>query len=114
MSNLFVKTRRWFSSLWDYGTRPGRQAPAQGANPAAAEAPVNNIVNDNPVGNNVLQQMDAGNAGGNPVDLIEANEAANADLIAQVVSQNPEEVLEKDLIAEAPKRKNLKKKKKKK
>ncbi len=114
LSNLFVKTRRWFSSLWDYGTRPGRQAPAQGANPAAAEAPVNNIVNDNPVGNNVLQQMDAGNAGGNPVDLIEANEAANADLIAQVVSQNPEEVLEKDLIAEAPKRKNLKKKKKKK
>ena len=131
-SNLFVKTRRWFSKMWNYGALPGAQGEAQNANanpaaavpqqnaanvnvdPAAVVPPVNIAVNANPGGNNDPLQMDAANPGGNVVNQIEANEDANLNPVAQVMQANQEDVLNTSMIAHVPKKRNLKKKKKKK
>ena len=130
LSNLFVKTRRWFSKLWNYGTRPAAQGAAQNANPAAAAPqqnaavanpgpaaavpPVNAAVNANPGGNNDPMQMDQANAGGNAVNQIEANQAPNLNPVNQEIQADQEDILNTSMIAVAPKKKNLKKKKKKK
>ncbi len=116
-AGFFTRARRWFSKWWNYGRRPGEQRPAQNANanpvaavpqqnaanvnvgPAAAVPPVNNAVNANP--------------GGNAVGQIDANEPANADPIDQMLQANDEDVLNQSMIAVAPKKRKLKKKKKK-
>ena len=130
-SNAITKIGRFFSRWKNYGQRHGAQQQAvQNANPAAAVPqqnaanvnpgpvaavpPVNNAVNANAVGNNDPLQLDEANAGGNEVNQADANQAANVNPIAQIVNANPEDVLNTSMIAVAPKKRNVKKKKKKK
>ena len=106
----FSKIGRFFSRWRNFGARHAPQQPAvQNANPAAV-VPQQNAANVNPVGNNAPLQM----AGGNEVNQIDANQAPNLNPIAQIVNADPEDVLNTSMIVEAPKRKNLNKKKKKK
>ena len=85
--------------------------------PAGAVLPANNAVNVNPGPDAALPPVNApvnANPGGNAVNQADADQAANLNPIAQVVNADPEDVLNTSMIAVAPKKRNLKKKKKKK
>ena len=85
LSNLFVKTRRWFSKMWNYGARPGAQGQAQNANPAAA-VPQLNAANVNPGPDAALPPVN--NAVNANVDPIAAVPPVNDPLYANAVGNN--------------------------